>query len=284
MLDILETMKVDMELKGYSPRTVKAYLAYARKFAGSQQKSLEQVQTEEIRNYLHHLIVNKKFSSSYINVNYSALKFLYKNTLKQHWDIDKLPRLKKDKKLPVVLSKTEVKKFFSRIDNLKYRSIFSTIYSAGLRISEVRNLKISDIDSSNMQIRIRMAKGKKDRYTILSINNLHVLRSYFKKHKPKGKWLFPGRYPDKPLCERSIQSKFTETLDKAGITKNATVHTLRHCFATHLYESGVDIFHIQKLLGHATPKTTTIYIHLARLDILDVKSPFDSLNDSDDND
>ncbi len=284
MLNILETMKVDMELKGYSPRTINAYLMYARKFADFQQKSLEQVNTEEIRNYLHHLTVNKDYSSSYINVNYSALRFLYKNTLKRHWDIDKLPRMKKEKKLPVILSKSEVKNFFSKVYNLKYKAIFTTIYSAGLRISEVRNLKIGDIDSNNKQIYVRLSKGKKDRYTILSQKNLTILRSYFKKHKPSSDCLFPGRYPDKPLCARSIQKTFKETLTKAGITKNATVHTLRHCFATHLYQSGVDIFHIQKLLGHATPKTTTIYIHLARLDILDVKSPFDSLNECDNND
>lgn len=282
MLKLLKTMKVDLELKGYSPKTVEAYLRYTRKFLNHYQKPVEQLHTDEIRNYLHYLIVIKKCSHSYVNVNYSALKFLYKNTLNQQWNIDKIPRMKKEKKLPVILSKNEVKNFLNATTNLKHKAILTTVYSAGLRISEVRCLTIKDIDSNNMQIRVRKAKGKKDRYTLLSQNNLSLLREYWKEYQPEY-WLFPGMPATKAISARTIQQFFKKYLNKTKITKNATVHTLRHCFATHLLEAGVDIFHIQKLLGHASPKTTARYIHLTRKDIIDVKSPFDMM-DSDHND
>ena len=282
MLKLLETMKVDLELKGYSSKTVEAYLRYTRNFLDYYQKPIEQLHTDEIRNYLHYLIVIKKCSHSYVNVNYSALKFLYKNTLNQQWNIDKIPRMKKEKKLPVILSKTEVKNILNATTNLKHKAILTTVYSAGLRISEVRSLTIKDIDSNNMQIRVRKAKGKKDRYTLLSQNNLSLLRKYWEKYQPEY-LLFPGMPTTKAISARTIQQFFKKYLNKTKITKNATVHTLRHCFATHLLEAGVDIFHIQKLLGHASPKTTARYIHLTRKDIIDVKSPFDMM-DSDYND
>ena len=184
--------------------------------------------------------------------------------------------------MPVILSKTEVKNILNATTNLKHKAILTTVYSAGLRISEVRNLTIKDIDSKNMQIRVRKAKGKKDRYTLLSQNNLSLLRKYWKEYQPEY-WLFPGMPTTKAISARTIQQFFKKYLNKTKITKNATVHTLRHCFATHLLEAGVDIFHIQKLLGHASPKTTARYIHLTRKDIIDVKSPFDMM-DSDHND
>jgi len=282
MSKLFKTMKVDLELKGYSSKTVEAYLRYTRNFLDYYQKPIEQLHTDEIRNYLHYLIVIKKCSHSYVNVNYSALKFLYKNTLNQQWNIDKIPRMKKEKKLPVILSKTEVKNILNTTTNLKHKAILTTVYSAGLRISEVRSLTIKDIDSNNMQIRVRKAKGKKDRYTLLSQNNLSLLRKYWEKYQPEY-WLFPGMPTTKAISARTIQQFFKKYLNKTKITKNATVHTLRHCFATHLLEAGVDIFHIQKLLGHASPKTTARYIHLTRKDIIDVKSPFDMM-DSDYND
>jgi site-specific recombinase XerD len=282
MSKLLETMKVDLELKGYSSKTIEAYLRYTRKFLNFYQKPIEQLRTDEIRNYLHHLIVIKKCSHSYVNVNYSALKFLYQNTLNIHWNIDKIPRMKKEKKLPVILSKTEVKNILNATTNLKHKAILTTVYSAGLRISEVRCLTINDIDSNNMQIKIRKAKGKKDRYTLLSQNNLSLLRKYWKEYQPEH-WLFPGIPTTKAISARTIQAFFKKYLNKSKITKNATVHTLRHCFATHLLEAGVDIFHIQKLLGHVSPKTTARYIHLTRKDVMEVKSPFDMM-DSDKND
>jgi len=232
MSKLFKTMKVDLELKGYSSKTVEAYLRYTRNFLDYYQKPIEQLHTDEIQNYLHYLIV--------------------------------------------------IKNILNTTTNLKHKAILTTVYSAGLRISEVRSLTIKDIDSNNMQIRVRKAKGKKDRYTLLSQNNLSLLRKYWEKYQPEY-WLFPGMPTTKAISARTIQQFFKKYLNKTKITKNATVHTLRHCFATHLLEAGVDIFHIQKLLGHASPKTTARYIHLTRKDIIDVKSPFDMM-DSDYND
>jgi len=278
MANIINQMKINLQLRGYSPKTQEAYIGYIKRFSNYYDKPFEELGTKEIRRYLYYIQIIKKYSDSYINQNYSALKFLYKTVLHQEWSVEKYPRLRKNKKLPVVLSKSEVKDIFSAITNFKHKTILTTIYSAGLRISEAANLTIEDIDSKNMQIRVKQGKGKKDRYTILSKSNLQILREYWRIYKP-GYYLFPGRSYKKPISPRSIQKYFKKTIKKAGITKHATVHTLRHCFATHLLESGVDTYHIQNLMGHSSPKTTSIYIHLTRKDILSVISPLDILMD-----
>lgn len=269
-----ENMIRDMQLKGYSPNTQSAYVNHIKKYVEYFNKSPDRLGIEEIKQYLHYLIIIKKVSKSYVNSAYSALRFLYETTLKREWNIKEIPRVKKSKKLPVILSVSEVEQIFTETNNLKHKAILMTIYAAGLRVSEVANLRISDIDSKNMQIRIRQGKGEKDRYTILSYENLKILRDYWKYYQTK-EWLFPGNPPDRPISTRSIQKIFKNAKDKAGIKKDATVHTLRHCFATHLLESGVDIYHIQHLLGHTNPKTTSIYIHLTRKDVLNIKSPLD---------
>ncbi|MTI59297.1 MAG: integrase [Firmicutes bacterium] len=282
MASLINKMKINLQLRGYSLKTQEAYIRYIKQFYDYYNKPFEQIGTKEIRKYLYYLQIIKKYSDSYVNQNYSALRFLYKIVLNQEWSVKKYPRLKRNKKLPVVLSRDEISNIFSAITNFKHKAILTTIYSAGLRISEAANLIIEDIDSKNMQIRVKQGKGKKDRYTILSKSNLQILRDYWKIYKPSY-YLFPGRTYNKPISTRSIQVYFKKTLKKAGITKHATVHTLRHCFATHLLEAGIDIYHIQNLMGHTSPKTTNIYIHLTRKDILSVTSPLDILmGDSDD--
>ncbi|MCH4199960.1 MAG: tyrosine-type recombinase/integrase [Clostridium tyrobutyricum] len=159
---------------------------------------------------------------------------------------------------------------------MKYKTILMTIYSAGLRVSEVCNLKVTDIDSKNMQIFIKQGKGKKDRYSLLSKSNLQILREYWKTYKPE-EHLFSGRYRTDAITTRSVQKIFQKSKEKAGITKPATVHTLRHSFATHLLDAGTDICYIQRLLGHTRITTTTIYLHLRRMDLLNIKSPLDIL-------
>lgn len=233
---------------------------------------------EEIKEYLHYLITVKKVSHSYVKTVYSALKFFYEVTLQRDWCMKGIPRSKKPKKLPVVLSKPELNDLFNAVTNLKHRAILVTIYAAGLRISEAVNLKVSDIDSKNMQIPVVQGKGQKDRYTLLSPKNLEILRDYWKYHHPT-EWLFPGNTADKPISTGSIQKAFKSAKIKAGIKKEATVHTLRHSFATHLVEAGTSIYHIQQLMGHTSPKTTSVYIHISRKDILQVRSPFDSMVD-----
>jgi integrase/recombinase XerD len=178
------------------------------------------------------------------------------------------------KRLPVVLSSQEVQAIFSATRNLKHRALLMTIYSAGLRVSEVVHLKVSDIDSQRMMIRVRQGKGQKDRYTLLAQRTLEVLREYWKEYRPQD-WLFPGKPENEALSVSAVQRVFEKVLLQAGIKKPASVHTLRHSFATHLLEAGTDLYHIQRLLGHTSPKTTAIYLHLSRKNLGGVTSPLD---------
>lgn len=202
-----QKMIKDMELRGYSSKTQEAYIRYVIRYAEYFNKPPSSLGTDEIREYLHHLITVKEASKSYVNSAYSALKFLYETTLGREWDIKEIPRVKKPKKLPVILSSSEVKRIFDETTNLKHKAILMTIYASGLRVSEAANLKVEDIDSRNMQIRVREGKGNKDRYTILSTENLKILRDYWKYYHVK-EWLFPGDSPDKPITTRTIQKIF----------------------------------------------------------------------------
>ena len=234
------------------------------------------LEENEIRDYLHYCIMEKKLSEGTVNYINASLKFFYTKTLNRYWNMDKIARVKEPKKLPAVLSPQEVKSIFDVTENLKHKAILMTVYSAGLRVSEVCNLKITDIDSKNMQILIRQGKGKKDRYSLLSKANLEILREYWKRYHPE-EYLFSGRYRTDAITSRSVQKMLEQSLEKTKITKNVTVHTLRHSFATHLLDAGTDICYIQRLLGHTRITTTTIYLHLRRMDLLNIKSPLDIL-------
>jgi integrase/recombinase XerD len=269
-----DQMKMDLELKNLSPRTRSCYLTWMRSFALHFHRSPDEMGDPEIREYLHHLIREKKASQSSISQAYSALKFFYETTLKRDWNRFRIPRVQMGKKLPVVLSRQEIQAIFSAIGNLKHRALLMTIYSAGLRVSEVVHLKVSDLDSQRMTIRVQQGKGQKDRYTLLSQRTLEVLRDYWREYRPSG-WLFPGKPATEPLSVSAVQRVFAMVLVRAGIKKPASVHTLRHSFATHLLEDGTDLYHIQRLLGHTSPKTTTVYLHLSRKDLRSVRSPLD---------
>ena len=274
-----EQMKMDLKLKGYSPKTQVAYLGYMKNFVRYFGRSPAKMGEKEIREYLYHLITGKNLGDSSINSAYSALKFFYETTLCRDWNVAKIPRRKTEKRLPVVLDGSEIKQLLAVTTNLKHRALLMTTYSAGLRVSETAHLKVCDVDSKRMQLRVAQGKGKKDRYALLSPVTLNLLRDYWRQYRPFS-WLFPGRSPERPISTRSIQKVFKDAKRKAGIKKPATVHTLRHSFATHLLEAGTDIYRVQKLMGHTTPKTTAIYIHLRRQDLLKVVSPLDSLMDS----
>ncbi len=232
---------------------------------------------EEIKDYLQYIINVKKFSKAYVNQTYSGLKFFYETTLGRIWEMKRIPRSKKDRKLPQVLSKDEVKRILENTTNFKHRTILTTIYASGLRVGEVVRLKPSDIDSQCMQIKVCMGKGKKDRFTVLSEKNLKVLRDYFKYCRPKD-WLFPGADKSKHLTERTVERVFEAAKAKAGIMKPGNVHVLRHSFATHLLEDGTDIHYIQALLGHTSIQTTSIYLHATTAGMKKIKSPFDMLD------
>jgi site-specific recombinase XerD len=188
--------------------------------------------------------------------------------------MEKVPCTKRERILPVVLDKEEVEAIFSVTRNVKHRAILMLIYSSGLRVSEAARLKISDIDSKRMVIRIRRGEGKKDRYSILSHVALEALREYWREYRPI-EWLFPSRFPGKPLIARSIQRVFKKAKALASIKKPVSINTLRHTFATHLLEAGTDLHHIQLLLGHKSPKTTTIYLHVSQKELNRIVSPLD---------
>jgi len=211
-----DQMKRDLELKDYSPKTRSCYLASVKSFALHFHRSPAELADQEIREYLHYLITDKKASQSLISQAYSALKFFYETTLKRDWNGFRIPRVKMGKKLPVVLSQQEIQAIFPATRNLKHRALLMTIYSAGLRVSEVVHLKVSDIDSQRMVIRVQQGKGKKDRYTLLAKRTLEVLRDYWREYRPKD-WLFPGQPAKGSLSYRRSRKYLKKSFIKPGL-------------------------------------------------------------------
>lgn len=275
-----DQMLKDMQLRGLSPQTQSNYLRHLRQFEEFSQSPAEDLGTEEIRNFLHFLITEKNLSGGYVNNVHNALKFFFETTLDRTWNYRQIPRIKRTGKLPVFLSREEIKRLFAVTSKLNFRAMFMVAYASGLRVSEIAHLNVSDIDSENMQIFVREGKGKIDRYSLLSQVGLDILRLYWKQYRPT-LWLFPGVISGRPITIHTIENAFRKARDKAGINKKASIHSLRHSFATHLLENGTDIVRIQKLLGHARITSTMLYLHLAKVKILQVKSPLDSLWEDD---
>ena len=273
---VIEKMIRDMQLRGLSKGTQKTYSENVAHFQKYFKKPATELWEQEIREYLYYLRNVKKLSTSAVNTCNCALRFLYEVTLEQNLNYKRVPRLKEPYTLPNIFTKDEIQAILNATDNLKHKCILMTIYGAGLRLSEITTIKISDIDSKNMRIFIEQGKGKKDRYALLSQLNLDVLREYWKQYKPKY-WLFEGVQKGSPISRRGVQDIFKKCLKKSGIQTEATVHTLRHSFATHLLENGTSIFYIRELLGHATIRTTTRYLHVAATDVLKTISPLDTL-------
>lgn len=274
MQNDLLSMKMTMELRGFAKSTERTYLAHMQRFQAFCDNPIREVGYEEVRAFLHHAITVRKVSSAYVNSAYGAIKFFYQSVLCREWNMQHVPRMKKNAFLPTILSPRDVRLLLAATSNLKHRAILSTIYAAGLRVSEAAHLKVSDIDSRNMRILVRQSKGNKDRCTILSLNNLLLLRQYWKSCRPAD-WLFPGMPDTKPTAIRTIQSVFKQSLHAAGLDQNASVHSLRHSFATHLLNQGADILQIKHLLGHADIQTTSLYLHLTHAQVLGLTSPLD---------
>ncbi|HUV37806.1 MAG TPA: site-specific tyrosine recombinase/integron integrase [Patescibacteria group bacterium] len=272
-----EAMKRELKLRGYSPKTEKVYVRHVEHFAGYFGRSPAELDLEHIRQYLFYLTTEKKVSTSRRDQAVSALKFLYGRVLGRPFIAESLPRPKKEHKLPAVLSTDEVKRFLDSVRNIKHLAILMLMYSAGLRVGEVVKLKEEDIDSDRGTIHVREAKGRKDRYTILSDVALEVLRMYWRLYKPRD-WLFPGDRDGRHITIRTVQKVVEQTRIRAGIRKPFSAHSLRHSFATHLLENGTDLRYIQELLGHKSSKTTEVYTHVTRRDIMRITSPLDSIS------
>ena len=274
MEKLIQLMLKNIKLRGFSKKTQDAYIRTAKEFCNYFSTLPYELDSSHVKDFLFHLINEKKRSARTLGVTRAALKFLFKECLARPDVMESVPSMKKEKKLPVVLNPKEVEAILDAADNLKHKALLATIYSAGLRTAEASRLRIQDIDSKRMQIRVHNSKGAKDRYTILSETALKYLREYWKQYQPEF-WLFPGQWKDKPISVKVVPQIFKIYKEKAGITKQATTHTLRHSFATHLLENGVDLHHIQLLLGHSSPETTAVYLHVRRADLQKIISPLD---------
>lgn len=264
-----------MQTRNYSPRSIDTYIHLLCDLEKHFKCSVDEVSVDQVKDFLQYAITERNLSVSYINQVISAVKILQKDVLGKEWESIRIKRPRRIKKLPIVLSKEEIKSMIETTRNLKHRTIIAVIYSAGLRISELISLRPADIDSDRKQIRV-LGKGNKYRYTLLSDNTLDMLRIYWRAYKPE-RYLFEGQRRGQPISRETIQVVFKHSCKKAGINKPASVHSLRHSFATHLLENGVNLKIIQSLLGHSSLRTTSIYLHVTKFDPASIRSPFDDI-------
>jgi site-specific recombinase XerD len=267
-------MLEDLRVRNYSPDTITCYLRCVANFANHFGKSPDQLGPEAVRQYQVFLVTKKKVSWATFNQTVSALRFFYQTTLGKNWMIKHIPFPKKPKRLPAVLSRSEVAAVLAASSNLKHRTIVTTTYGAGLRTSEVCSLSVNDIDSKRMVIQVRQGKGCKDRLVMLSPKLLGLLREYWGAYKPMY-WLFPGQPPSQPLNRASVFRICRKAGRLAKLTKPVYPHLLRHSFATHLLEAGYDVRRIQLLMGHRSLRTTTVYLHVTAETIQSTPSPLD---------
>jgi integrase/recombinase XerD len=273
MSPLRQRMIEDMQVRNLSPATQRSYVNAVVRFSRHFRRSPERLGCEEVRTYQVHL-VQRGISCSQHNKVVSALRFFYGVTLGRTALPEHIPHAKEPRKLPVVLSAEEVVRFLAAVPNLKHRVALTTAYAAGLRVSEVARLKIADIDSRRMVIRVEQGKGGKDRYALLSPHLLRILRRYYQLQQPRH-WLFPGHDATRPLSPAVLHAACRAAA--AGFGKRVTVHTLRHSFATHLLESGTDIRIIQALLGHTNVSTTALYTQVSPSTLRKARSPLDRL-------
>jgi integrase/recombinase XerD len=268
----------EMQIRNYSPRTIDTYCKLLCNLEKDIGKSLYEITTEDFKAKLHFMITQKGSSTSTINQLISAFKIFYVDVCHRVWEEFHVKRPRKEKTLPIVLSLEEVGRMISVTNNLKHKAILMLTYSAGLRRMEVMQIKPKDIDSQRMQVRVVQGKGKKDRYSILSQKTLDILRQYYKVERPTTFLFEPTGNKGKALSERSMEHIVKKSAKKAGIKKGVSFHTLRHCFATHLLEAGVNLRQIQQFMGHTSFKTTAVYLHVAHIKTNEFTSPLDTIN------
>lgn len=272
-----DRMAQDMVLRGLRPATQRNYLIYCRKFTAHYKRSPVDLGEAEIRAFLLHCLKKKALSRETYRQIYAALKFLYSVTLKREWEVNHIPSPRyAPRKLPLVLTTEQVGQLLSGVMVLKYRLVLMACYSAGLRINEACRLRVQDIDSPRMLIHVHEGKGDEQRLTLLSPRLLKELRDYWRIDRPSW-WLFPGTSAGEPVFPATVRRALAQSRDQQGIDRRCTPHTLRHCFATHLLEAGVDIATIQKLLGHACITTTMRYLHLTLKHLGHINSPAEYL-------
>ena len=277
---LLDVLTDELRLRNYSPKTIKSYKSCVRSFVQFiVPEHPRALSDDHIRSTFLRMLDSHRWSPAGLNQMINALRFLYVELYHRPLKLGTFQRPKSEKKLPVVLSQDEVLRLFAATENMKHRTMLMMIYSGGLRLGEVVRLRIEDIDSGRMMIHLRKAKGKKDRYTLLSETMLQQLREYYRVYHPR-EFLFGGAGERPHISERTVQQVFGHSLDRAGIRKPATVHTLRHSFATHLLENGTDLRYIQELLGHRSSKTTEIYTHVSNRSLAKIVNPLDQISET----
>jgi site-specific recombinase XerD len=273
-----DRMDQDLQIRGYAENTRRIYLYCVQQFVRHFNRPPDQLTLEHIRDYQLYLTQERKVSFSRFDQTVCALRFFYLTTLKKDWKLEYIPYKRTQRKLPYVLSPQEVSALFGQVHNVKHRAILMTIYAGGLRVSEAVHLRVRDIDSSRMLMRIEQGKRRKDRFVPLSSLLLSLLREYWKITRPTD-WLFHGPDKSKPYTRESVHKIIQKAKDAAKISKPISAHSLRHAFATHLLESGTNLRVIQMLLGHNSLRTTEIYTHVAKNYLQQTISPLDALAD-----
>ena len=264
-----------MTLKGYAESTKKSYIFGIQQFALHFNSCPSLLNQNHVAQFLQYLLEERKVTKSTVNTTYSAIKILFVNVLDKPWDTVKLPRVRKDRKLPIIFTPQQVISLIDSTPNLKHRSVLSLFYSSGMRKDELCQLRLKDLVFSRKRVFIRKGKGNKDRYALLTDNTIALLKEYIKIYRPN-KWLFAGQNPANAYGHTSIQKIYENAKARVGLNPEGGVHQLRHCFATHAIENGMNLPTLQKLLGHASLKTTQIYLHLTNDDLSDFQHPLDA--------
>jgi integrase/recombinase XerD len=272
-----QRMQEDLQIRRYSPITIRIYLRAVAEFAQHFGKAPDRLSAEQIRQYQLFLMKEKKVSRSTFIQMVCALRFFYTHTLNRKIQMERIPFPRRERKLPLILSREEVKALLQAPADLRHRTLLAILYGCGLRVSELTELKVSDIDSGRNVLRVRHGKGRKERQTLLPAKLLELLRCYWRHRRPTD-WLFPSTDSTRPISPKAVYLICRGAAQRAGISKPIHPHSLRHAFATHLLEAGVNLRTIQILLGHANLETTARYLHVADVAVRSTASPLDSLD------
>lgn len=272
--DIFAQIRNEAEKRNLKETTINAYCNSVGYFLHNVNKDISALTTDDVDAFLTEKRLSGLKPQTY-NHYHASIRFFFKRILKMNWDDEDIPRMKLDHSMPTVLSRNEIQSIIEHTPNLKHKAIIATMYSSGLRVSEVVHLHYDDISRTNRTIHVRESKSRRDRYTILSERNLDLLTKYWLQCGKPRDILFPSSWTGTYLATNSINQFFKKSAVKAGITKHVTSHCCRHSFASHLFESGVDIKYIQALLGHVDPKSTEVYIHVSNKSLLGIRSPYD---------
>ena len=269
-------LQEDMLLKNFTKGTREDYYRFVVKFLDYTGKNAMSITYADIRKFIFHLKDDENKKASTINVYTAAIRFFFEYTLGYIWDSKKIPKMKRDRNLPVILTKEQVNMLIDSMDNYKHKAITATMYSSGLRVSEVCHLRYEDIRRKQKMIHVPVSKNRQDRYTILSDRNLEILTEYWHRfNRPMG-WLFPSTVRDEPLTNSAVELFVKKHVRMLGFPEGVTPHTMRHCFACHALEDGVSHTFIQQLLGHRSPNSTDVYLQMTSKAIMGIQSPFDT--------